>query len=398
MAISLVKTEGKLSATLLVVGCCIGAGMIGLPVMSALAGFIPTTLAMVLCYFFAVGTGLLIVEATLWFEERVNLISMAGFALGRAGKAITWALFLFLFYCIFVAYIDGGGQIFSNLLSPLFHYPVPRPVGILTCVGFVGVITYAGTQAVSYVTKAFLLCLAASYFALVSLALPKVNVEHLLYMDNKAVLATIPILLICFGYQNLLPTLTYFVKRNVSTLRFAIFVGNLIPFLIYFLWNYVILGILPKTSPYVLKKIVSHTDMVTGLLETATSSQGVLFFVKVFSFFGILTPFIANTIAFVDFIKDGLKTTKVANFKFLVYALVLIPPTLLTLTYPHLFLKALGIAGGFADVLLLGVLPALIVWIGRYRLKMEGPYRVPGGKLYLVVILLLCAGILLIKT
>ncbi|HSW72282.1 MAG TPA: aromatic amino acid transport family protein, partial [Chlamydiales bacterium] len=218
MAISLVKTEGKLSATLLVIGCCVGAGMIGLPVMSALAGFIPTTLAMVLCYFFAVGTGLLIVEATLWFEGRVNLITMARFALGKAGKVITWILFLFLFYCIFVAYIDGGGQLFSSLLSSVLHHPVPRAVGILTCVGFVGTITYAGTQAVSYVTRAFLLCLAASYFTLVSLALPNVKVDQLLYMDKNAVLATIPILLICFGYQNLLPTLTYFVKRNISTL------------------------------------------------------------------------------------------------------------------------------------------------------------------------------------
>ncbi len=397
MAISLVKTEGKLSATLLVIGCCVGAGMIGLPVMSALAGFIPTTLAMVLCYFFAVGTGLLIVEATLWFEGRVNLITMAGFALGKAGKAITWILFLFLFYCIFVAYIDGGGQLFSSLLSSLLHHPVPRSVGILTCVGFVGVLTYAGTQAVSYVTRVFLLVLAASYFVLVSLALPNVKVDQLLYMDKNAVLATIPILLICFGYQNLLPTLTYFVKRNISTLRFAIFVGNLIPFGIYFLWNYVILGILPETNPYVLSKIASHSDMVTHLLERASDSNGVVFFVKVFSFFGILTPFIANTIAFVDFIKDGLKMKADSKFKFVAYALVLIPPTLLTLTYPHLFLKALGIAGGFADVLLLGVLPALIVWIGRYHLKMQGPYRVPGGKLYLSLILLLCAGILLIK-
>src|ERR1700730_18015751 len=111
---TLVKEGSSLEATFMIAGCCIGAGMIGLPVMSALAGFIPSSLAMLLCYFFATGTGLLILEATLWFDEKVNLISMAGFALGKAGKALTWFLFLFLFYCLFVAYIDGGGQLFSN--------------------------------------------------------------------------------------------------------------------------------------------------------------------------------------------------------------------------------------------------------------------------------------------
>jgi tyrosine-specific transport protein len=62
--------------------------MIGLPVVSALAGFIPSTLAMILVYFFATATGLLLVEAALWFEHRVHLVSLAKFALGNVGKSI----------------------------------------------------------------------------------------------------------------------------------------------------------------------------------------------------------------------------------------------------------------------------------------------------------------------
>jgi tyrosine-specific transport protein len=75
---------------------------------------------------------------------------------------------------------------------------------------------------------------------------------------------------VCFGYQNLIPTLTYYVKRNVAAIRSAIFVGNLIPFLIYFVWNFVILGILPDGNSIALAQIVSQSDMVTGLLEKAS--------------------------------------------------------------------------------------------------------------------------------
>lgn len=397
MNATLTKAGSKMSATLLIVGSCIGAGMIGLPVMSALAGLIPTTLAMTLCYFFATGTGLLILEATLWFDQRINLISMADFALGKNGRLATWSLFLFLFYCIFVAYIDGGGQLFVEILSSALHCPVSREVGILICIGFVGIIVYAGTRAVAYVNRVFLLGLIGAYFALVSLALPNVNGEHLLYADWKAGLATIPILLVCFGYQNLIPTLAYYVKRDIRSLRFAIFVGNLIPFAIYFLWNFVILGILPQADPSTLSNSVSQSDMVTGLLEKASHSPEVLFFVKAFSFFAILTPFIANTLAFVDFLKDGLKIGAGARHELVAYGLVLIPPTVVSLFYPHLFLKALGFAGGFADVLLFGVLPVLIVWIGRYHRNIEGPYRVAGGRLFLGIILLLSLGLLLVR-
>jgi tyrosine-specific transport protein len=81
----------------------------------------------------------------------------------------------------------------------------------------------------------------------------------------------------------------------------------------------------------------------------------------------------------------------------IIYGIVLLPPTFLSLFYPHLFLKALGIAGGFADVLLFGVLPVIIVGIGRYIKGVKGTYIAPGGKLLLILILLISFAFLLIR-
>ena len=396
MSIALKNTkEGSLlSAVLLIAGCCVGAGMIGLPVMSAVAGFIPSTLAMILCYGFATGTGLLLLEATLWFDRKVNLISIAHFALGRVGRVVTVALFLFLFYCIFVAYISGGGQLFSKLLTAVLQRPVSREIGIVACVVFVAAIVYGGTRRVSLLNRLFLIGTAVSYFALVSLGIGKIQPEPLLHMNWMGVLSTIPILLICFGYQNLIPTLTEYVKRNVSVLRKAIFIGNLIPFGIYFLWNFVILGLLQDST---LSEGIGQTEMVTGLLQKASASQSVLFFAEAFSFFALLTPFMANTLAFVDFFKDGFKMDQKSKYEFLIYGLVLIPPMLVTFLFPHLFLKALGFAGGFVDVVLFGVLPAAIVYVGRYFKGVEGPYKVAGGKPFLILILALSIGFLFLR-
>lgn len=147
-----------------------------------------------------------------------------------------------------------------------------------------------------------------------------------------------------------------------------------------------------------LAQIVSQSDMVTGLLEKASESNSVLLFAKAFSFFAILTPFMANTMAFVDFLKDGLNISKESKYEFSVYGLVLVPPMLLTILFPHLFLKALGAAGGFADVLLFGVLPVMIVGTGRYVKKIKGPFTAPGGKLFLIIILLFSVGFLLIRS
>jgi len=384
-----------ISATLLVSGCCIGAGMIGFPIVNALAGFIPSSLAMILCYLFATASGLLILEATLWFDKKVNLLSIVEFALGRIVKGVTWCLFLFLFYCLFIAYIDGGGEIFTGILSTLLHKTPPHFVGPLLCILFVGASSYAGARAVSGFSRIFVLGLIICYCGMVSLAVAHVSGTQLLHINWRASLATLPILLVSFGYQNLVPTLVYYAKKNVNVIRFAIFVGNLIPFLIYFLWNLTILGILPEKDPHLLASIVHKSDMITGLLEQTSESTRVLFFAKAFSFFAIFTPFMANTLAFVDFFKDGFKISAESKYDLLIYALVLLPPLVLNVFYPRLFLKALGLAGGFADVLLFGVIPAIVVWIGRYVRNIPSSYTVRGGKLLLISILVFCIGILL---
>lgn len=384
----LIKKENTLGATLLVTGCCIGAGMLGLPVVSAMAGFIPTTLAMLLCYLFATGSGLLLLEATLWFDQKVNLLSIAHFALGNAGKFVTCLLYLFLYYCLFVAYIDGGAQLFANTLTAFLPIPVSREIGIAICVLTIGGITYAGTRASDLANRSLMLGLVVLYIILISYGLPQVNADNMIYSDWSASLAAVPIILVCFGYQNLVPSLAHYLKRNVQMIRFAIMLGNLIPFAIYSLWNFVIIGLLPEAHSEAFETILRQNEMVTGLLESASSSPSVILFIKAFAFLAIFTSVLPNAISFIDFLSDGLKPLPLAgpSKHLIILALFLIPPALFSLFIPHLFLKALGMAGGFADVLLLGILPAVVVWIGRYVKKIKSSYTVAGGKMLILFV------------
>jgi tyrosine-specific transport protein len=392
MNLVLAKEKNTLGATLLVTGCCIGAGMIGLPISSLMAGFLPSSVAMALSYLFTTGTGLLLLEATLWFDQKVNLLSIVQFALGKKGKVLTGTLFLLLFYSIFIAYMDGGGQLFASFLSAAFNHPVSREAGIFLSVSLTGAIIYAGTQTVDRINRGLMIGLATSYLVMVIIGMSHIKFDRLLHIDWKASLATLPILFICFGYQNLVPSLTYYLKKNVQALRFAIVVGNLIPLFFYLLWNFVILGMVPTTNSF-------RPDMVSNLLQNAAQSASVLFAVQAFTFFALFTSFLAVAISFVDFFKDGLKLPSISKkmYEFVIYALVFGPPMLFSLSYPHVFLKALEFAGGIVDVILFGMLPALVVWIGRYAKKMQGPYTVPGGKLFLGLMLLLSATFLLLR-
>lgn len=384
-------------ATFLVAGCAIGAGMLGLPVMSAQTGIWPSSVAMIVCYIVAVAMGLFIMEATLWFKEEVNMVSLASFGLGRFGKLIAWAFFLFLFYCLFVAYISGGGQIVSEIFSALFQMQLPQSISVFLFSLAVASIAYAGTRAVSHLAKLLLVGLVLSYLALITVGIPYFKPAVLERMDWGASLQTVPILLICFGYQNLVPTIVSFVKRDPRAARFAIIVGTFIPFLIYFFWNFVILGLLSSLDSSDLRDVVSHGSMVTGLLQKAAGSEDILFFAGAFSFFALINPFLACAIAFVDFLRDGLRHTPRLQADPILYGATFIPPMILTLVYPDLFLRALSFAGGFLDMVLFGILPCLIVWVGRYVKKVKGPYEVWGGKSSLVFVFLFCSAVLLYR-
>jgi tyrosine-specific transport protein len=396
------SSKSVFGATMLVTGCCIGAGMIGLPIKSALAGFLPSSFAMILCYIFTTITGLFIAEATLWFDGKVNLPSIVESILGKKGKLLTIVLFLSLFYSLFVAYLDGSGMIFSDIFSSITGQAVPKTVGIIFCTILVAAITYAGTHLANRFNQFLLFGLISSYVLLIAIGLTHVSPPSSTTIDIISTLNVIPIMLICFGYQNLVPSLSHYLNKNIKHIRLAIIIGNVIPLFIYALWNYVILGILPADLAS-----LKNAEIITQLLEATMPIISIVLLVKSFSLFAMLTSFIPTSISLLDFIKDGMQNsmnTKIKhkiqfniNHDLFYLALIFIPSAIFTMVYPNLFLNMLDFAGGFIDVLLFGIMPAMLVLIGRKTIKGQH-YQVFGGQITPIIILLASLFILSIKT
>ena len=100
------------------------------------------------------------------------------------------------------------------------------------------------------------------------------------------------------------------------------------------------------------------------------------------------TSYLGISIAFVDFLLDGLKLPKRGSSKAIVCLFIFLTPLVISLIYPHLFLQALNLAGGIGVALLLGAMPILMVWAGRYY---EGHslmhQQLPGGKITLSILM-----------
>jgi tyrosine-specific transport protein len=383
-----------LGGTLLVAGCCIGAGMLGLPVLSAQAGFRPSVIMFFICWLFMLCTGLLLLEVNLWYGGEISILTMAERTLGNIGKGVSWFVFLFLFYSLMVAYIAASGTLITDFIEEstgrYLHHSVG---GLLFCLLF-GVLLYIGTGAVDWFNRILMLGLILSYVSLVIVGSSHVKPDLLQHHNWAAITAVIPAAILSFGFHNLVPSLTTYFDCHVRSLKWAIILGSIIPLIIYLVWEWLILGIVPLQN---FQMALDQGEIATEALKNAVGASWIVDVAQAFAFFAIVTSFLSVSLSFIDFLADGLKIKKTPKGKIILVLLVLGPPFVCALLYPTIFLIALNTAGGFGAVILFGILPALMVWKGRYSQKLGLPQLVPGGKPLLVGVIAFSAWVIALQ-
>jgi tyrosine-specific transport protein len=368
---------------LLITGSCIGAGMLALPILTGLAGFFPALLMFFCAWAFMTITGLLLVEVNGWFTGKVNFISMAGHTLGRFGRTLSWILYLFLFYALLVAYTSGSG----NLASTFFHSKLPIWAGSLFFVLLFGWLIYLGTRPVDLWNRILMAGKILAFVAMVVLGIKYITPGLLFRTDAPAMFAALPVLVISFGYHNMIPTLVSYMKGDLKRVRITILGGSLFAFAIYLIWEIIVLGIVPLEGPSGILDSLRQDREASQAVAGVLGSSWVGTFGQCLAFFAILTSFLAQGLSLVHFLADGLKVQVKEREPIGLCALALLPPLALSLIYPQLFFKALNFAGGICAVILFGVLPVSMVWIGRYRKGVASPYQVSGGKPLLIGVL-----------
>lgn len=371
----------QIIGTLLVAGTCIGGGMLALPVLTSLGGFVPSMVIFLLCWLFMAGTGLLFLEVCHWMDGDTNMISMAGKTLGTKGKVFAWFLYLFMFYCLTLAYIVGCGNLVTELID------VPPWAGSLIFCGLFAPVVFFGARIVGRVNGILMAGLLASYLSFVVIGIPFIDADNLRHIDWSASLLALPVAFTSFGYQGIIPTLSRYMEYDVKSTRLAIILGSFLPLLAYIIWQWLILGIVPTFSENGLADTLAAGQNAVYPLKFFLNHSLVYVAGQFFAFFALTTSFFGVTLGLLDFLADGLRVKKNGRGKLILSALVFIPPLLLAISYPHIFLVALEYAGGYGSALLLGLLPILMVWSGRYYKKFSSEYSLFGGRVVLLAML-----------
>ncbi len=387
------KTNRFLGAILLISGTTIGAGMLALPLTTGLAGFLPALCIMIAIWLYMLLTAYYLLEVNLRMPGESNLISMMGKTLGPGGQLVSWIIYLLLLYALMTAYMMGCTRILDGLL------PLPFWVWPIVVFAIFAFFVYLGTSVVDFCNRVVMLGLVISYVCVLWLGLRHIQAPLLTHVDWGYLLPSVSVVLTTFGFHIIIPTLTTYLDHDTRLLKLAIFIGSLIPFIIYILWQLFVIGVIPPYGDVSLLAANKSGGQVTSLINQVLSSGAIKIASSIFAFCAIVTSLLGVSLSLHDFLSDGLKLKKGFWGKLLIVVLTFFPPLFFTLFYPDGFVKTLAFAGVLV-VILLALLPAAMTWYERYgqqskRSFIVSKFRVFGGKpliiLTCVIALLLVA-------
>ncbi len=384
-----------IGAILLITGTTVGAGILAMPIAIGRAGFIPSLCTMCFCWVYLAYAAFCILEVALALPAKSNLISMATATCGRWGKAISWVAYLFLLYALNTAYIAVSANIFQNIIQAVTGYAASQILCILPLLVIFGLLLRQGMHIVDVTNRMCMVGLGLSFVFLVVFAMTRLDVSYLTAVNWSAALPSLSVAVTAFGYHIIIPSLVTYLHRSVKELSIAIWIGSLLPLVIYTIWQLAILGLVPLQGESSIEAAFAAGHSGTDLLKSISSNPLVTYVAEAFAFFVIITSFLGVSISLFDFLADGLKIEKRAGGKWKLFFFTFVPPLYFALTYPRIFFIALEYAGAYGVVILLAIVPACMVWMKRYVLHLPSPYTVPGGKLGLLVFLLISLSIMI---
>jgi len=376
----------------LVSGTSIGAAMLALPISAGLSGFFPSLIVIFLVWLSLMASAFFLLEIEMKFPRGSNLITMAQKALGPMGKLTCAVTYILLLYSLISAYLAGGsGMVYATAQNAL-GLDVPFWCSTVGFAALFGAFIYFGTASVDWLNRLLMTALILSYLWLVVRSSGYVDASRVFKTEWNLIWVCVPVIITSFGFHIVIPTLSDYLDRDVALLKKVLWIGGSIPLVIYIVWNFLVIGMLPYEGLASITSAFKAGLMPQEVLERSKGAYLISTIASFFGFFAIITSFLGVAMSLLDFIADGLKIKKDRIGRFVLCLLVFTPPVIFVISQARGFYIALRFGGLFVSVLL-GILPCLMVLAMRKK-KIKSPFKTPGGSaLVWGVFSMFCVGI-----
>jgi len=348
------------TVSFLVLGNCLGVGVLALPIKYGLAGFWPALLGICFIWLLMLISALVIARKICTAKsETFDIPWFFKDALGAGGKWLAIACNLILLYGVLTAYLSG----MSTMIDQLCHPPVNK--ALITLVYFIittGLILF-GTRAYQKGNLLVIIAVWVCFILLVISGARRFDPALLRSAQWKYFPIGIPVAVSAFHFHNIIPTVARSLRHDFPSTRKAIFLGIFLGLIINLVWVTVVLGSLERVGPDpdTIEESYWHQLPANVPMEDLLHSRVFFGSSFVFAVLAVTASYMANGTGLRGFIRNLTSTYLHTENKMLIAAVAFLPPLGVTLVYPDIFLGALDIVGGLGEAILFIALPGLIL-------------------------------------
>ena len=350
---------------LLVTGNLIGAGILAIPIVCGLVGVIPSIVVMIVFMFAMYYSAIVLADETISAEDEVfNYPSLYEKYLGVAGKWIAIAANMLILYGLLIAYLAGG----TIIITELYDFGVSQKVVLVVFFLLMTLLTIKGIELVKKCNTLLIILLWGSFIIIVLIAANHIVPSHFKNINIVMLPVIAPILLTSFHFHNIIPNICKNTGWNKKIVYRAMLIGMMIGFLLNVIWLIVGVGVLPlNQGDSSINYAYIHNLPVIMPMVSIVGTHAILVFALIFAIIAIVTSYFANGLGLMGFTRDLLANYFNTKSQLLKFAVTFLPPLIIAMFYPDIFLKAINIVGGIGIVVLFGILPSIISLIKPER-------------------------------
>lgn len=362
----------QFGAIYLILGTCVAAGLLGLPVVTAQHNFAITTLMIISAWILMTAGAWCLLHVTLQMPSGANLITMSQKTLGSTVKIITWCVYLLLLYSLICAYLAASGDLLQHLLSDI-HLNIPRFLATIVAAVILGSIVTHGIRSVDMVNRVLMSTKIIICTLLIGSVIPFAHLKNLSLSvgdadwNNSAWL----VIICAFGYAIILPSIRDYVGNDKKQLTRVVMIGSLIPMVLYFVWIAVIQGALSRHGLIAMNNSAHTNSLLMTNIATLTNHPLIKSVSVVFISICSITGFLGVSLCLVDFLADGIKIAKQGKNKLILAIFAFLPPTIIVIVDPAIFIHALAYAGICCLYILIGLPIVMYISIRRQQFPLN---------------------------
>lgn len=345
----------------LVSGTTIGASILVLPLTLCNLGTLPSVFLILFIWFFMYISSLFGVEVNLRAGKGLSLGKLGRFYNSKIASYIGIISFITLIYSLLSAYLYGAASILSSVFIDQFDWNFTFGNIIFLYASLLFFLLMNKIRLILQINKFFVFTVFAIFIVLVSNFLCKIKFNLLLpengVIQMRSWTEAIPVLSTAFGFQAILHTLTNFCNKDPILIKRSIFWGSFFPAFFYIIWTLSTSSLIYFYNPNDYQRLLSKTAEAgefIQILAQAGSWSFLKILVKIISIVAIIKSSIGVSLGLLEVWHDLLDNERFSHLKFRkIFSVILtiIPPLLIAIFIPHLFLKALKFGGMFAIII-----------------------------------------------